>query len=252
MLALRDFPNAVGIASNSDQMRLLVGEQVLASPAFVWARPLTTLIQAELDGELRSGTFINGAIAEGFTDVVGISSMVPPSALQIVARERAKLQLSHGNEQIFCGPLVDNTGLTRVPPGTCLDRVGLSKMTWFVEGIVLRSLFVAPLPVVETHPLSLEIIVVVDILAAVVLCFGLFCAAYCVYMRAHPLIKASSYLFCALIGVGGAMNVSTTFLFAMDESLLGSNEKASAVCQLAPWWLLLSFVVVLGSLVVKL
>src|SRR4051812_25016744 len=95
---------------------------------------MTVVVQRMLDGELVSGSVINGGIADGFVDIVGTSSLVPAAALALVAEGRRMLQEAGSAEAVFCGPIYDNKDVLRVAAGECLSRDGLAQMTWLAKG----------------------------------------------------------------------------------------------------------------------
>jgi hypothetical protein len=129
-----------GIGSNSNQLRLLLGERVLTAPFFQWQYVYIPFLEAFLNEEIMATNRTLWAfaqvtyydIASGAVALAPLSALLPFDIQQRVAIEQQRLmQLSsQGRETIFCGPIYDNAGKLRFAAGTCATLLDMATMGW--------------------------------------------------------------------------------------------------------------------------
>ncbi len=86
---------------------------------------------------VRAGTWqpsnVWGGMKDGMVKIEAIHERVPAT---VVARVReAEDRLRAGTFHPFAGPVVDNTGVVRVPAGSVITDEALSQMNYYVEGV---------------------------------------------------------------------------------------------------------------------
>ena len=82
--------------------------------------------------------FVGQSYWEGFStgivDLAPFTSHVNPEAIELVAKEREKIQ--NGAFDVFYGPIEDNAGTIRVNEGESMsDSDMLNHFNWFVKGV---------------------------------------------------------------------------------------------------------------------
>lgn len=119
------------IAYHSD-MKKYGPKAQLAAVTHHWGAYYTKQAQAVIDGTWKTSSTWGG-IKDGMVKLEGINSSVPADVKQFVAaREK---ELVAGTLNPFTGPIKDNDGKVRLDKGV-LDDAALSKMDYFVEGVV--------------------------------------------------------------------------------------------------------------------
>ena len=74
-----------------------------------------------------------GGIGAGMVEMAPLGDMVPEDVRKLV--EAAKADIASGKLHPFAGPVLDNTGETKVPAGENISDKGLLTMQYFVEGV---------------------------------------------------------------------------------------------------------------------
>ena len=105
---------------------------VLTAPIWDWSVIYEKKVQ-----DVANGTWTNEPIwwgmAEGVLDLAPIANFVPDEVKANV--EAQKAAIIAGEQQLFCGPISDNTGEERVAEGECMDDAALLSFDWLVEGV---------------------------------------------------------------------------------------------------------------------
>ncbi len=96
-----------------------------------WAPYYIERVQLLLDGKWTSiDTW--GGFDSGMLEMTAFRNM-PPEVAALATQTVADIK--SGKNKVFTGPLVDQSGATKVPAGTTMDDAELSKMQWLVRGI---------------------------------------------------------------------------------------------------------------------
>lgn len=114
-------------------MGQFVGDTVLTSAVFNWGVYYVAAAQAALASQWQTRAYWGG-MAQGVVALAPFSPRVPADLRALVAAEEARIM--PGASTIFCGPIRDQSGTLRVPPGTCLTDAEIQALDWFVEGVV--------------------------------------------------------------------------------------------------------------------
>lgn len=88
-------------------------------------------VQEILDGTWKPESYY-GTMADGYVGLAEMSDLVPADVQAKVKETQDKIEA--GEFPIFVGPIKDNKGNIVVPEGTTLDRAGIWKMDYLVEG----------------------------------------------------------------------------------------------------------------------
>lgn len=88
-------------------------------------------VQEILDGTWKPESYY-GTMADGYVGLAEMSDLVPADVQAKVKEVQAKIEA--GEFPIFVGPIKDNQGNIVVPEGTTLDRAGIWKTNYLVEG----------------------------------------------------------------------------------------------------------------------
>jgi basic membrane protein A len=122
----------LSIGYDSD-MSKFVGDSVLTSPMWNWGVYYVSTVQAVLDGTWKTHSYWGG-MKDGVVALAPLSPRVPADVVAKV--DAAKAKILGGQENVFCGPIKDQTGAVKVAEGQCVDDAGQLSMNWFVEGVV--------------------------------------------------------------------------------------------------------------------
>ncbi|MDR2156699.1 MAG: BMP family ABC transporter substrate-binding protein [Clostridiales Family XIII bacterium] len=93
---------------------------------------LIPTIQAILDGTWEPESYY-GTMADGYIDLAPLTKNVSAEATAKV--EEVMTKIKAGEFPIFVGPIKDNAGNVKVPEGQTLDRSGIWKTDYLVEGV---------------------------------------------------------------------------------------------------------------------
>lgn len=126
-----------GIGYDNPMYSEAIKDAYLTAPIWLWASYYQTRIQAVLDGKWTKGEYWGG-MKEG---VVGLDTMTAlvPKDVQDKVNALVGTMKDKGNEFVFAGPIVDNTGTERVAAGSSLDKAGQMSMDWYVKGVVVAG-----------------------------------------------------------------------------------------------------------------
>lgn len=122
---------AVSVGYHTD-MRETVGDTVLTSPMWFWGPKYLEIIKAIQAGTYQSESFY-GHMKDGTFDLAPLSPKVSAETAQLIDQRRQ--EMIDGTFNIFCGPLLSNTGVEILPEGKCMtvgERLG---MDFFIEGV---------------------------------------------------------------------------------------------------------------------
>jgi basic membrane protein A and related proteins len=105
----------------------------LTAPVWNWAPFYERTVKAVREGTWTSGDYWGG-MDDGIVDLAPFGPMVPDEVRQQV--EAKKQEILAGQEKVFVGPLMDQSGAERVAEGQAMTDEQLLGMDWFVEGVV--------------------------------------------------------------------------------------------------------------------
>jgi len=97
-----------------------------------WAPYYVPRVQEALDGTWKTGSVWLG-MKEGMIIMAPWGPGVTPPVQ--AAAERTKAGIIDGSLKIFTGPITDQAGTLRVPPGQVMSDEQVLKMDWLVKGI---------------------------------------------------------------------------------------------------------------------
>jgi len=104
----------------------------LTASTHVWNKFYIEKVKAVLAGTAVSDDTWGG-IGAGMVEMSPLGDMVPEDVRKLV--EAAKADIASGKLHPFAGPVLDNTGQTKVPAGENISDKGLLTMQYFVEGV---------------------------------------------------------------------------------------------------------------------
>ena len=122
--------HAIGFHSN---MSRFAPKRHLVSVTHHWGDYYVSRVKALLEGTWTVGSRM-GSLADNAIRLEGMSAHVPQHIQQLVARRTR--EIASGKRHPFLGPVVDNTGRTRIAADAVLDDDQLGKMDWLVEGVI--------------------------------------------------------------------------------------------------------------------
>ncbi len=119
------------IGYDSD-MRSFVGDSVLISPVWNWGSYYADTVGAALDGTWKTHMYWGG-LKEGVVMLAEPSPAVPADVLALVKEAQGKIV--SGGWDVFCGPILDQKGMSLVAAGKCLSDEEMLNMNFFIEGV---------------------------------------------------------------------------------------------------------------------
>jgi basic membrane protein A len=119
------------IGYNSD-MTQFAPKAHLTAPIWNWGPFYVETVKQVMDGSWQSASVWPG-LAEGIVDLAPISDVVPQEVRdQVMAKKEAII----AGEEVFTGPINDQSGAEKVAAGTAMTDEELLGMTWFVQGVI--------------------------------------------------------------------------------------------------------------------
>jgi basic membrane protein A and related proteins len=103
----------------------------LSANVNVWGPYYIKRVQAVLDGSWKSED-VWGGFSAGLLKMSPFSNM--PDDVKALAQQTVD-DISSGKQKIFVGPLIDQSGATKLPAGQVMDDGALSSLQWLVQGI---------------------------------------------------------------------------------------------------------------------
>jgi simple sugar transport system substrate-binding protein len=103
----------------------------LSANVNVWGPYYIKRVQAVLDGSWKSQD-IWGGFAAGLLKMSPFANM--PDDVKALAQQTVD-DITSGKQKIFVGPLVDQSGATKVPAGQVMDDGTLAGLQWLVQGV---------------------------------------------------------------------------------------------------------------------
>ncbi|MBV8472421.1 MAG: BMP family ABC transporter substrate-binding protein [Hyphomicrobiales bacterium] len=103
----------------------------LSANVNVWSPYYIKRVQAVLDGTWKSED-VWGGFAAGMLKMSPFANM--PDDVKALAQQTVD-DISSGKRKIFVGPLVDQSGATKLPAGQAMDDGTLASLQWLVQGI---------------------------------------------------------------------------------------------------------------------
>ncbi|MEE4314681.1 MAG: BMP family ABC transporter substrate-binding protein, partial [Desulfofustis sp.] len=119
------------VGYNSD-MTQFAPKAHLTAPIWNWGPFYVETVKQVMDGSWQSASVWPG-LAEGIVDLSPISDVVPQEVRdQVMAKKAAII----AGEEVFTGPINDQSGAEKVAAGTAMTDEELLGMTWFVQGVI--------------------------------------------------------------------------------------------------------------------
>jgi simple sugar transport system substrate-binding protein len=103
----------------------------LSANVNVWGPYCIKRIQEVLDGTWTSGD-IWGGFSAGMLKMSPFANM--PDDVKALAQQTVD-EISSGKQKIFVGPLIDQSGATKLPAGQVMDDGTLAGLQWLVQGV---------------------------------------------------------------------------------------------------------------------
>jgi len=115
----------------STDMAKFADKTQLSASTDVWGPYYIKRVQDVLSGTWKS-TDTWGGFKEGMLAMSPFENM-PPDVAALATKTVA--DITDGKNKVFVGPLKDQTGAVKVPPGTVMSDLELNQMQWLVQGI---------------------------------------------------------------------------------------------------------------------
>ena len=146
-----------GVGYDAD-MSPLAPKAVLTSPVWNWGIKYVDIVKKVMDGTYVTEQYWGGW-KDGVVDMAPVGAMVPADVKAMAEAEVAKFKSGAQDIfTIFTGPIKDQSGKLAVAAGQVLTAEDLlSKMTWFVEGVVGTAPGPVPTPAAVTAPEKLKV-----------------------------------------------------------------------------------------------
>ena len=98
-----------------------------------WGDYYTKVAQSVLDGKWQQDN-VWGGIKDGMIKLAPFNKVVPQDVQDQV--KKAEAEIASGKLHVFEGPMKDNAGKERLAAGKAMGDAELSKMDYYVEGVV--------------------------------------------------------------------------------------------------------------------
>lgn len=122
----------VKFIGSSVDMREFAPTQQLTSNCWTWGPWMATQVEAVRNGTFK-GQWCELDINDGAISLAAFSDAVPQDVIDLIEAQRQKFM---DGEEVFVGPLYDNTGKLRVPEGETLTGEAANSMQWFLPNVV--------------------------------------------------------------------------------------------------------------------
>lgn len=120
------------IAYHSDMSKYGPNAQ-LTAVTHHWGDYYTKVAQSVIDGKWQQDN-VWGGIKDGMISLAPYNKVVPADVQALV--KKAEDEMKAGKLSPFQGPMKDNTGKERLAAGKTISDADLSKMDYYVEGVV--------------------------------------------------------------------------------------------------------------------
>ena len=107
----------------------------LTATTHQWGDFYTKAVADVLAGTWKT-TNVWGGMKDGMIKLAPLNPAIPADVKALVGKQEAEIKA--GTLHPFAGPVVDQDGKTRVPPGTNMSDVELGKMDYYVEGVASK------------------------------------------------------------------------------------------------------------------
>ena len=122
----------VKFIGSSVDMREFAPTQQLTSNCWTWGPWMATQVEAVRNGTFK-GEWCELDINDGAISLAAFSDAVPQDVIDLIEAQKKKFM---DGEEVFVGPLYDNTGKLRVPEGEALTGEAANSMQWFLPNVV--------------------------------------------------------------------------------------------------------------------
>ena len=117
---------------SSVDMREFAPTQQLTSNCWTWGPWMAEQVEAVRQGTFK-GQWCELDINDGAISLAEFSDAVPQEVRDLVAEQEQKFR---DGEEVFVGPIYDNTGKLRVAEGETLSGEAANSMQWFLPNVV--------------------------------------------------------------------------------------------------------------------
>lgn len=122
----------VKFIGSSVDMREFAPTQQLTSNCWTWGPWMATQVEAVRNGTFE-GKWCELDINDGAISLAEFSDDVPQNVIDMIEEQKVKFE---NGEEVFKGPLYDNTGKLRVPEGEVLSIEDANSMQWFLPNVI--------------------------------------------------------------------------------------------------------------------
>jgi len=119
------------IGYNTD-MKAKAPKAYMTSPIWNWTPYYVEQVKAIQAGTWKSGSNWKG-LESGIVNLAPLTTNAPKGAAEAVAK--AKATILSGENKIFVGPIVDQSGSVKVAKGKVMTDAELLQFNWFVKGV---------------------------------------------------------------------------------------------------------------------
>lgn len=122
----------VKFIGSSVDMREFAPTQQLTSNCWTWGPWMAKQVEAVREGNFK-GAWCELDINDGAISLADYSDAVPQNVIDMIEEQKQKFM---DGEEVFVGPLYDNTGKLRVPEGESLTGEAANSMQWFLPNVI--------------------------------------------------------------------------------------------------------------------
>ncbi|MDG0793501.1 BMP family ABC transporter substrate-binding protein [Cohnella ginsengisoli] len=140
LMAYQDSPASLQAAAekgamaggNDSDMTRYAPKAYLTNPIWNWGPYYVKKVKALMDGTWTNDQYL-GSFTDGMVDIAPIGESVPDDVKKLVEDQKAKFLA--GEDNIYSGPILDQSGAEKIPSGKSLTDAEILDMNWFVKGV---------------------------------------------------------------------------------------------------------------------
>ncbi|MBB6675462.1 BMP family ABC transporter substrate-binding protein [Cohnella nanjingensis] len=140
LIAYQDSPASLQAANergamaggNDSDMTRYAPKAYLTNPVWNWGPYYAKKVKALTDGTWTNEQYL-GSFKDGMVDIAPLGESIPDDVKKLVEDQKAKFVA--GEDNIFTGPIVDQSGAEKVASGQSLTDAEILEMNWLVKGV---------------------------------------------------------------------------------------------------------------------
>lgn len=140
LMAYQDSPATIQAAAerggfaggNDSDMSRFAPDAYTTNPVWNWGPYYVKAVKSVMDGTFKSEQF-SGDMKDGTVAIAPFGNKIPDDVKKLV--EDKKKAIVDGTFDVFTGPIVDQSGATKVADGQKLGLDKVLEMNWFVKGV---------------------------------------------------------------------------------------------------------------------